>query len=211
MSDFRLVCPRVIGLLRTFRGNRMTVARQRRYHGNAFAVQRGVTQGDIVSPTIFNVVVEAVIRQWLNVVSDDSRIPIDGFVARVEGMGAFLYADDGLVGRDGVSLHLCVDGSIRADLFRSAGTQDEYAVLNEGQLVLTTLTFILTIFSYFCFNHGINNYQTFQLHSQASCVYTHSISSSWATSWSICWGSCWASEKLPSGFGETRTRWKSCH
>ena len=37
------------------------VARHGRYHGEAFKATRGVTQGDIVSPTILNVVVDAVV------------------------------------------------------------------------------------------------------------------------------------------------------
>ena len=33
--------------------------------GAAFKGTRGVTQGDPLSPTIFNVVVDAVVRNWL--------------------------------------------------------------------------------------------------------------------------------------------------
>ena len=35
------------------------------YYGKAFKGARGVTQGDLLSPTIFNVVVDAVVRHWL--------------------------------------------------------------------------------------------------------------------------------------------------
>ena len=42
------------------------VAREGRYYGTEFKGERGVTQGDLLSPTIFNVVVEAVVRQWLH-------------------------------------------------------------------------------------------------------------------------------------------------
>ena len=40
-------------------------ARAGGYYGTAFGGERGVTQGDPLSPTIFNVVVEAVVRHWL--------------------------------------------------------------------------------------------------------------------------------------------------
>ena len=35
------------------------------YYGTAFKGARGVTQGDPLSPTIFNVVVDAVVWHWL--------------------------------------------------------------------------------------------------------------------------------------------------
>ena len=41
------------------------VARAGRYYGKGFKGERGVTQGDPLSPTIFNVVVDAVVRHWL--------------------------------------------------------------------------------------------------------------------------------------------------
>ena len=40
-------------------------ARAGGYYGAAFKGKRGVTQGDPLSPTIFNVVVDAVVRHWL--------------------------------------------------------------------------------------------------------------------------------------------------
>ena len=35
------------------------------YYGEAFKGSRGVRQGDLLSPTIFNVVVDAVVRHWV--------------------------------------------------------------------------------------------------------------------------------------------------
>ena len=40
-------------------------ARAGGYYGASFKGVRGVTQGDPLSPTIFNVVVDAVVRHWL--------------------------------------------------------------------------------------------------------------------------------------------------
>ena len=72
------------------------VARAGGYYGEAFKGARGVTQGDPISPTIFNVVVDAFVRHW-----------IDGLVAETAEKGetgregrhqsAVFYADDGMV------------------------------------------------------------------------------------------------------------------
>ena len=45
---------------------RLTMAaRAGGYYGAAFKGARGVTQGDPLSPTIFNMLVDAVVRHWL--------------------------------------------------------------------------------------------------------------------------------------------------
>ena len=41
------------------------MARAGGYYGEAFKGARGVTQGDLLSPTICNVVVDAVVRHWI--------------------------------------------------------------------------------------------------------------------------------------------------
>ena len=72
------------------------VARAGGYYGAAFRGERGVTQGDPLSPTIFNVVVDTVVRHW-----------VTGFLEESEARGelgqegrhqaALFYADDGMV------------------------------------------------------------------------------------------------------------------
>ena len=54
-------------------------ARAGGYYWAAFKGERGVMQGDPLSPTIFNVVVDAVVRQWL-----------EGLKAAKEEKGAIL-------------------------------------------------------------------------------------------------------------------------
>ena len=46
------------------------VARAGGYYGETFKGYRGVTQGDPLSPTIFNVVVDAVVSHWVTVMVD---------------------------------------------------------------------------------------------------------------------------------------------
>ena len=52
---------------------RLTMAaRAGGYYGTAFGGERGVTQGDPPSPTLFNVVVDAVVRHWLDGLRNDN-------------------------------------------------------------------------------------------------------------------------------------------
>ena len=56
----------------------------------------GVTQGDPLSPTIFNVVVEAVVRHWILLVAGGAGGK-DGWGREVIHCAAIFYADDDLV------------------------------------------------------------------------------------------------------------------
>ena len=56
------VGPKARRLLTTYWHRLTMVARAGGYYGTAFGGERGVTQGDPLSPTIFNVVVDAVVR-----------------------------------------------------------------------------------------------------------------------------------------------------
>ena len=76
---------------------RLTMAaRSGGYYGTAFKGERGVTQGDPLFPTLFNVVVDAVVRHWQEGLQADKD-----YKEAEGGEGHFLavfYADDGMVG-----------------------------------------------------------------------------------------------------------------
>ena len=90
------VGPRAIELLRKYWHRLTMVAQACGYYGTYFQVGRGVMQGDLLSPTIFNVVVDAVVRHW-----------VTGFIAESEARGdlgqegrhqaALFYADNVMV------------------------------------------------------------------------------------------------------------------
>ena len=64
-------------------------------YGRPFEARRGVTQGGPLSPTIFNIMVDAVVREWLK----DAATVGEGETAirDVRRLLAAFYADDGLV------------------------------------------------------------------------------------------------------------------
>ena len=72
------------------------VARSGGYCGTAFKGGRGVKQGDPLSPTVFNVVVDAVVRHWVTgVIADAQERGNLGKEGRHQA--ALFYADDGMV------------------------------------------------------------------------------------------------------------------
>ena len=99
--------PNLLALLSHFWNNLFTVPRQGGFYGRPIRVERGVTQGDPLSPIIFNIVVDAVVRAM-------RAHP------RLVNIKALFYADDGLiVGSDWEEVQLGVD--TLTDLFRRMG------------------------------------------------------------------------------------------
>ena len=64
-------------------------------YGAAFKGARGMTQGDPLSPTIFNVVVDAVVRHWLEGLQTENEEKGETGGGH---LSAVFYADDGMVG-----------------------------------------------------------------------------------------------------------------
>ena len=75
------------------------VPRQEGYYGKPFKAKRGVRQGDIVSPFIFNIMVDAVVRHWRHTHQPKG----------IDEMALF-YADDGvLTGNDPTRVQRSMD------------------------------------------------------------------------------------------------------
>ena len=72
------------------------VARAGEYYGTAFQRAHGVTQGDPLSPTIFNVVVDAVVRYWVTVVVESTEERGERG-QECQHQSALFYAYDGMV------------------------------------------------------------------------------------------------------------------
>ena len=86
------------GLLETFSDHQKLVPRQNGYHGLAFPSTRGTMQGGLVSPTIFNVVVDNVIWTWLSMTVEEQRLDHNGLVEAVRRCLGFSYTDNGMIG-----------------------------------------------------------------------------------------------------------------
>jgi hypothetical protein len=112
------VGPNVIRLLSNFWEKLNIVARQSGYYSSPFRISRGVTQGDVISPMIFNIVVDCVIRYWFHCLSlDPLTVNADDSIPEVS---AGFYADDGvLAGHDPDQLQSSLD--LLVELFERVG------------------------------------------------------------------------------------------
>jgi hypothetical protein len=101
------------------------------YYGNSFHAERGVRQGDILSPLIFNIMVDAVVRNWRHIHNPEG----------VEDMSVF-YADDGtLTGTDAEELQRALDTMTRD--FKSLGllmnaNKTKFMVMTGGKRTVIT-------------------------------------------------------------------------
>ena len=90
------VGPRSRWLLRKYWGKLKMVARAGGYYGESFKGARGVTQGDPLSPSIFNVVLDAVVRHWVTLeMAEAEKRGERGNEGRHQA--DLFYADDGMV------------------------------------------------------------------------------------------------------------------
>jgi len=101
-----------ICILNTFWDTHTIIPRQRGFFGTPFPAERGVTQGDIISPTIFNIVIDCVLHHWYQSMQDNNHTTTT----------LRFYADDGLLaGPNAISLQFGVNEI--AQLFLTFGLQ----------------------------------------------------------------------------------------
>ena len=69
------------------------VCRASGYYGRRFRARPGITQGGPLSPTIFNLMVDAIVREWAMVLQAEHGMGLED----VRRLLACFYADDGLI------------------------------------------------------------------------------------------------------------------
>ena len=96
---------KTLRLIQRFWDGSVLVCKATGCYGEPFKARRGVTQGGPVSPTIFNLMVDAVIREW-----ERQLLLNDIPLGQIRVLVAIFYADDGLIAaRDHTTLQLAID------------------------------------------------------------------------------------------------------
>ena len=111
--------PRMLRLIERFWAEAKLVCRASGVYGATFSAGRGVTQGRPLSPKLFNILVDAIVREWMMQLFGDTAleaIPPD----QSRLLLAVFYADDAyLASRDPAQLQRALD--IIVGLFRRVG------------------------------------------------------------------------------------------
>ena len=90
------VGPRTLWLLQQFWDQLVMVVRVSGYYTTSFKMLWGVTQGVPVSPKVFNILVDVVVRNWITVLVEKAP-GVEGFNRAVNWMAALFYANYGLL------------------------------------------------------------------------------------------------------------------
>ena len=114
------VGPNMLRLIKLFWDRAVLVCRASGVYGEPFLAGRGVTQGGPLSPKLFNILVDAIVREWLHLLYPDydtiESIPDE----LLRTILAIFYADDAyLASRDAEELQRALD--ILVDLFDRVG------------------------------------------------------------------------------------------
>jgi hypothetical protein len=86
--------PRMIQLIRSFWCNAIMVCRVAGNYGTAFKAGRGVTQGGPLSAKLFNIMVNAVVREWIQQLRVDEDCDEKEFAEYMATFFAIFYVDD---------------------------------------------------------------------------------------------------------------------
>ena len=113
------VGPNMLRLIKAFWDEATLVCRAMGRYGDPFQSERGVTQGGPVSPKIFNIMVDAIVREWIRqILGDDAAA--EGYGDAIRLLLAIFYADDGYIAsRSEQQLQEALD--ILVDLFGRVG------------------------------------------------------------------------------------------
>lgn len=86
------VGPKMRGILESQWAAQQFITKQSGFYGRVIRPTRGVTQGGIESPTLFNIAIDAVAREW------EAKMEIDPVTPDPLEVEAGFYADDSIIG-----------------------------------------------------------------------------------------------------------------
>ena len=113
------VGPKILRLIKNFWHKAKLVCRASGRYGRSFRQSRGVTQGGPLSPRLFNIVVDAVVREWLRQALGEEAAK-NGVAEMARTFIVLFYVDDGYIAsRDPVFLQTCLD--ILVGIFERVG------------------------------------------------------------------------------------------
>jgi hypothetical protein len=114
------VGPRMIRLIWNFWRNAVLVCRASGNNGSPFCAGRGVMQGGPLSPKLFNFLVDAVTREWVRQLREESELQEAVITELMAAFFAIFYVDDAyLASRDPEFLQRALE--ILVDLFARVG------------------------------------------------------------------------------------------
>ena len=113
------VGPKMLRVIRYFWDHAVLVCRSGGFFGEPFRAWRGVTQGGLFSPRIFNTMVDAIVREWLRrTIGNGAMTVVIG--EEIRSFLAAFYADDGLIqSRDPARLQTSLNTLV--SLFKRVG------------------------------------------------------------------------------------------
>ena len=114
--------PKMVRLIRNFWNQATMVCRASGNYGEPFQAGRGVTQGGPLSPKLFNILVDAVAREWMRELREGSQHNEAETAQLMASFFAVFYVDDAyLASRDPEFLQRALD--ILVDLFARVGLE----------------------------------------------------------------------------------------
>ena len=112
--------PRMCGILEKFWECQQVVLSHKGFHRPAFPATRGTTQGGLVSSTMFNVVVDNIIRTWLSMTVEYQSMDHNRLVETIGCCVVVFYANNDMVGSRN-SYWLQHEMNVLVGLFRRYG------------------------------------------------------------------------------------------
>ena len=107
--------PNMCRLIRHFWDEATNVCRASGNYGAPFKAGRGVTQGGPLSAKLFNVLVDAVVREWLRLLREEADMEEEEMEGMMATLFAIFYVDDMYIAsRDPVFLQQAINGLVSA-------------------------------------------------------------------------------------------------